>query len=113
MAAVALLVRGAKPNRQDMQGNTPLHVAAASHNIVGVQLLLASGANPTILNWNGLAPIHYAASSRRFLINDARQSISYYRTAAYAAQMPSVYQAARAVSQDESDLVSIGTYAVH
>lgn len=85
IASVALLGKGAKPNAQDKQGNTPLHVAAATHNIVGVHMLLAAGANATLANYNDLTPLHYAAHSRRFLINEARQAISYERTAAYSA----------------------------
>ena len=42
-----LLKRGANPNKQDKNGNAPLHLAAISRRMDFVDLLIAAGADPT------------------------------------------------------------------
>ncbi len=52
----ALLGHGAALNSRDGQGNTPLHVAAASLSIKKVDFLLRAGADETIVNVSGKTP---------------------------------------------------------
>lgn len=55
------LQAGATVHEQDMEGNTPLHVAveAPKNEIATVQCLLENGANPNAVNYIGATPLHY------------------------------------------------------
>ena len=53
-----MLSRGANPNIQDNNGNTPLHAAVHSNNKKIVRLLLTHGANPNIQDYFGDTPLH-------------------------------------------------------
>jgi hypothetical protein len=57
-----LLKKGADPNTQSEDGDTPLHVAASKGHFDVVKLLLEHGADPNIQDEYGLTPLHDAAS---------------------------------------------------
>lgn len=48
-------------NKQDLEGNTPLHIAAHQHNSELIDLLILEGADASIRNKAGLTPIIVAA----------------------------------------------------
>lgn len=48
-------------DKQDAEGNTPLHLAAGGGFIEVVKELLEQGASPTVENKQGLTPLHLAA----------------------------------------------------
>lgn len=52
-----VLNRGYDPNKQDPDGDTPLHGAARCGNLALVKLLYAHGADPEIQNAKGLTPL--------------------------------------------------------
>lgn len=43
-------------NSQDINGDTPLHIAARSGDYDMIAIVIQSGANPTIRNYNGYTP---------------------------------------------------------
>ena len=47
---------------QTLQGDTPLHFAAANGHLTAVKLLLQAGANANRTNEEELTPAHFAAS---------------------------------------------------
>lgn len=59
-----LLTRGARPDLQDNQGNTPLHLAAGIGWTDGAQLLLARRANVNLPNGRGETPLILAVQRR-------------------------------------------------
>ncbi|MCS5709618.1 ankyrin repeat domain-containing protein [Candidatus Berkiella cookevillensis] len=52
-----MLSKGAEPNAQDDNGNTPLHYAAQNGDMTTVQLLLDNHANPHIINTYKKTPL--------------------------------------------------------
>eukprot|EP01064_Diplonema_japonicum_P039166 TRINITY_DN9752_c2_g1_i1.p1 TRINITY_DN9752_c2_g1~~TRINITY_DN9752_c2_g1_i1.p1 ORF type:complete len:253 (+),score=31.01 TRINITY_DN9752_c2_g1_i1:49-807(+) len=56
--AKALLLLGADPRASDLQGNTPLHHAAASACLPMCSLLTSHGSDPTAYNNDGDTPLH-------------------------------------------------------
>ncbi len=56
-----LLARGLPINSQNVNGQTPLHLAAMAGNIEVAELLLQKGASIKILNKKGESPLHMAA----------------------------------------------------
>ncbi|MGE4349717.1 MAG: ankyrin repeat domain-containing protein [Candidatus Berkiella sp.] len=52
-----MLSKGAEPNAQDDNGNTPLHYAAQNGDLATVQLLLDNHANPHIINTYKKTPL--------------------------------------------------------
>ena len=59
-----LLSRGARPDLQDNQGNTPLHLAAGIGWAEGAQALLARRANVNLPNGRGETPLILAVQRR-------------------------------------------------
>lgn len=65
-AISALVQHGANINKQNNDGETPLHFAAGITSPASadcVQYLLQAGADPNIASTNGHTPLHYAACS--------------------------------------------------
>ncbi len=58
-----LLERMAEPNARNIEGKTPLHVAAMYGNAAVAKELIAYGANPNIQDARGNTPAHYAAQN--------------------------------------------------
>ncbi|MYI06752.1 MAG: hypothetical protein F4059_05405, partial [Gemmatimonadetes bacterium] len=58
-----LLALGADPNSRDIQGRTPLFVAASGEGPAVVRTLLAAGADPKALTNDGASALHAAAVS--------------------------------------------------
>lgn len=67
-AVISLIEGGAKLNEKDMQGNTPLHLAAMCHydRIDPVIALIQAGANFTELNHSGMTAREAAAKCRNW-----------------------------------------------
>ena len=63
-AAARLIQEKANPNTPDLNGHTPLHLAAGRSSAL-TQQLLAAGASPHIRTPNGNTPLHSAAVSAR------------------------------------------------
>ena len=59
-----LIARGARPDLQDNQGNTPLSLAAQLGWVEGAERLLARGANPNLANNRGETPLIFAVQRR-------------------------------------------------
>ncbi|XP_019854544.1 PREDICTED: 85/88 kDa calcium-independent phospholipase A2-like [Amphimedon queenslandica] len=59
-SSLHLLLGGVDPNEADMDGNTPLHLAAAAGNLLLVQLLITFEADPRLTNRNGETPLNVA-----------------------------------------------------
>lgn len=61
------LQRGASVHETDIEGNTPLHVAAQApkNEIATVQCLLEHGASVNAVNYLGAAPLHYVCLRER------------------------------------------------
>lgn len=57
------LREGAEPNAVDLNGQTPLHVAAIAENTSAIKILLKQGADATIVDNNRKSPLHYAAEN--------------------------------------------------
>jgi hypothetical protein len=55
-----LLKKGADPNVQDDQDQTPLHIAASGGYVEIARLLLEHGADPNMQDIDGETPLHYA-----------------------------------------------------
>lgn len=62
-AAELLLAAGADATQKDDAGRTPLHVAAAEHEVPIVRALLARGSLHAGLDDGGATPLHLAAAS--------------------------------------------------
>ena len=59
--AYTLLDHGANPNQQDVNGNTPLHIAVCSSKLDVVILLLKNGADPVkVSDRSGRTPLQLA-----------------------------------------------------
>ena len=61
-SARALLLAGCDPNAQNVEGNTPLHVACAFGSFDLINFLLASGAKPDVENNHGDLPMRLVFS---------------------------------------------------
>lgn len=61
-----LIDRGLPVNTVDKYGNTPLHLACASHNFKAIELLLSHSADVNTKNSNGETPLVYSAKSGQF-----------------------------------------------
>lgn len=59
-----LISAGADVNAQDMHGNTPLHTAARTNNILMIKMLAAHGANVKVMNNVGQAPLYNSIATR-------------------------------------------------
>ena len=59
-----LLNSGAEVNAQDVDGNTPLHVAAANNGLGIVKVLIQRGANLHAKNKAGKSPVQLAAAAK-------------------------------------------------
>ena len=55
-----MLEKGANPNVQNKEGNTPLHIATQKALTETIQNLLEKGANPNVQNNEGNTPLHIA-----------------------------------------------------
>lgn len=62
-----LLEHGADPNKRDIIGNTPLHLAAVTSKISVVTLLLKAGTNVHSLDKYGCSPLRIAQKKLRML----------------------------------------------
>ncbi|KAI4485921.1 hypothetical protein M0804_006410 [Polistes exclamans] len=62
-----LLEHGADPNKRDIVGNTPLHLAAVASNISVVTLLLRAGTNVHSLDKYGCSPLRIAQKKLRMM----------------------------------------------
>lgn len=60
-----LLQHHANPDHQDLEGNTPLHIAVSKNNIKLVRILLTYGANINIVNNKGWVPLCIAVRDER------------------------------------------------
>jgi hypothetical protein len=60
----ALLDKGALPSHKDWKGNTPLHVAASSMNLLGIEALSDQKLNPNAQNHLGKTPLHLACEKQ-------------------------------------------------
>jgi ankyrin repeat protein len=59
-----LLAAGADPNVKDLDGHTPLHIAAEQCRADLAELLLRHGADPNAKNVRGKTPLHRAVWER-------------------------------------------------
>lgn len=59
------MIGGANPKQEDVNGNTPLHLAAAHGDEKFVSALLCRGASATASNNEGKSPLHVAVEGRR------------------------------------------------
>ena len=59
-SSLHLLLGGVNPNDTDMDGNTPLHLAAGAGNLLLVQLLVTFEADPRLTNRSGETPLNVA-----------------------------------------------------
>lgn len=68
-AVLMLLMRGANPNAQDIEGKTPMHYAVRVDNVQFgtflVLLLIDKGGDPNIVDARGRTPLHSALYKRK------------------------------------------------
>ena len=69
-----MLKNGANPNRIDVIGNTPLHLAACSSKVEIVNLLLQNGADCDISDYTGFTPWRLASSKLNMIMSSIRQN---------------------------------------
>ncbi|MBL4588131.1 ankyrin repeat domain-containing protein [Candidatus Babeliales bacterium] len=68
--ANALLAKGANPNLQNKDGNTPLHLATVKGYNKVLSTLFENGANPNMQNKYGNVPLHFAViNEQTFSVN--------------------------------------------
>ena len=60
-----LLNGGCDVNARDMDGNTPLLIAAGQDNLVCMRILISAGADVNVNNYGGNTALMYAAASAR------------------------------------------------
>ena len=61
-AAELLITSGADVNARDVNGNTPLHTAASTNNILMIEMLASRGADLRATNNVGQAPLYYSVA---------------------------------------------------
>lgn len=62
-----LIISGADPNKRDSIQNTPLHLAACSHNLAIITLLITAGADVDSQDMHGRHPLQLARSKLQIL----------------------------------------------
>ena len=68
LTIIKLLLDNSAIEKQDVNGDTPLHIAVRQNNVEEVKLLIQKGMNPKTKNLLGLSPLSIAKDNRNFEI---------------------------------------------
>lgn len=89
---VALLDNGMNINSRDVNGNTPLHIAATTGRLSMIDLLLKRGADVTLENGQGNTPLALAISANH--IKAIQHLLKAQRTTSQPEHLPPFHRAA-------------------
>jgi len=86
-AVLMLLMRGANPNAQDIEGKTPMHYAVRVDNVQFgtflVLLLIDKGGDPNIVDARGRTPLHSALYKSKGIVSSLNMNTTQHKQTKY------------------------------